>query len=174
VDEQRGVCEGAPSGVAGGAAGGTATGVDVRIGDRAGGGRLTAFTAPAGFDDAIRQFNEWRFYDCHETLENIWRETGAKGDASTPANFYQGIIKAAAGYHHLLRGNYKGTVNLLSDTFRLLEPYRPATLGVDVDALLAAVRTTLDRVESLGPERIGEFDRSLIPVITTREDAGGA
>ena len=117
------------------------------------------------FAEGIRQFNSWMFYDCHETLEDIWRETGAKGDDATLANFYQGIIKAAAGYHHLLRNNYRGAVNLLSDTFRLLEPYRPATLGVDVERLLADVRASLERIEELGPERLSEFERERIPVI---------
>jgi predicted metal-dependent hydrolase len=112
------------------------------------------------------------FYDCHETLEDVWRETGAKGDGSTLANFYQGIIKAAAGYHHLLRNNYRGAVNLLSDTFRLLEPYRPATLGVDVERLLADIRASLERIEELGPERLAEFERSRIPAIAF--DAGPA
>jgi uncharacterized protein len=121
--------------------------------------------APEGFAEGIRQFNSWMFYDCHETLEDIWRETGAKGDGSTLANFYQGIIKAAAGYHHLLRKNYRGAVNLLSDTFRLLEPYRPATLGVDVERLLADVRASLERIEQLGPDRLAEFERSRIPAI---------
>ena len=128
--------------------------------------------APEGFAEGIRQFNSWMFYDCHETLEDIWRETGAKGDDATLANFYQGIIKAAAGYHHLLRNNYRGAVNLLSDTFRLLEPYRPATLGVDVDQLLADVRASLERIEELGPERLAEFERSRIPTIAF--DAGSA
>jgi predicted metal-dependent hydrolase len=121
--------------------------------------------APEGFAKGIRQFNSWMFYDCHETLEDIWRETGAKGDDATLANFYQGIIKAAAGYHHLLRNNYKGAVNLLSDTFRLLEPYRPATLGVDVERLLTDVRASLQRIKELGPERLAEFERSRIPTI---------
>ena len=121
--------------------------------------------APDWFAEGIRQFNSWMFYDSHETLEDIWRETGAKGDDATLANFYQGIIKAAAGYHHLLRNNYRGAVNLLSDTFRLLEPYRPATLGVDVERLLTDVRASLKRIEELGPERLAEFERSRIPAI---------
>lgn len=121
--------------------------------------------APPGFAEAIEQFNSWRFYDCHETLEDIWRELGAKSSESQLANFYQGIIKAAAGYHHLLRDNYEGTLKVLGDTSRLLSPYRPRTMGVDVDALLAAIQATLDRVKELGPGRLGQFDRSLIPTI---------
>ncbi len=126
----------------------------------------TPVTAPAGFTDAIAQFNSWRFYDAHETLEDIWREAGPKGDEATLANFYQGLIKAAAGYHHLLRGNYAGVVKVLGDVERLLAAYGPATLGVDVAGLVTAVRATLARVEALGPERLGEFDRGMIPAIT--------
>jgi predicted metal-dependent hydrolase len=125
----------------------------------------TVAAPPEGFAEAVRQFNEWRFYDCHETLEDIWRETGSKGDETTLANFYQGLIKAAAGYHHLLRGNYAGVMKVLGDVERLLAPYRPATMGVDVEALLSAVRGTLERVEELGASRIGEFEREQIPRI---------
>jgi predicted metal-dependent hydrolase len=121
--------------------------------------------APTAFAEAIAQFNSWRFYDCHETLEDIWRETGPKGDDSTLANFYQGLIKAAAGYHHLLRGNYAGTVKVLGDAPRLLAPYSPETMGVDVEALIGAVRETLARLEELGPERMREFDHGTIPGI---------
>jgi predicted metal-dependent hydrolase len=126
-------------------------------------------TPPPLFAEAIRQFNQWRFYDCHETLEDIWRETGAKGDETTLANFYQGLIKAAAGYHHLLRGNHPGVMRVLGDVPRLLDPYRPRTLGVDVDALLAAVAATLASIETLGPTRIAEYDRSGIPQIAWDE-----
>lgn len=120
---------------------------------------------PPAFAEAIEQFNSWRFYDCHETLEDIWREVGAKSSESQLANFYQGIIKAAAGYHHLLRDNYEGTLKVLGDTFRLLSPYRPKTMGLDVDALLAAIQATLDGVKELGPGHLRQYDRSLIPTI---------
>lgn len=125
----------------------------------------TDYQVPPGFADAIEQFNSWRFYDCHETLEDIWREVGAKSSESELANFYQGIIKAAAGYHHLLRNNYEGTLKVLGDTSRLLYPYRPQTLGLDLDSLLDAIQVTLDAVGELGPQRLKSFDRSLIPTI---------
>lgn len=121
--------------------------------------------APERFAEAIQQFNSWRFYDCHETLEDIWRETGSKGDETTLANFYQGLIKAAAGYHHLLRGNYAGVIKVLGDAPRLLAPYVPRTMDVDVEALIAALNENLARVEELGPDRLKEFDQSFIPQI---------
>jgi predicted metal-dependent hydrolase len=78
---------------------------------------------------AVREFNSWRFYDCHETLEDVWRECGGKAagkDAAKRdplADFYQGIIKAAAGFHHLLRGNYDGTVKVLGEVLLLMSTF---------------------------------------------------
>ncbi len=108
----------------------------------------------------IREFNSWRFYDCHETLEDVWRAEG-----SGLADFYQGIIKVAAAFHHLLRGNHKGTLNLLSHALTLLEPYRPTCLGVDVQRLVEEAGACLERVRELAPRRLSEFDRSALPQI---------
>lgn len=108
----------------------------------------------------IREFNSWRFYDCHETLEDVWR--AEPGDL---ADFYQGIIKVAAGFHHLLRGNHKGTVSLLGHALTLLEPYRPTCQGVEVQRLIDEAGACLQSVRELGPERLSEFDRSTLPQI---------
>ena len=109
---------------------------------------------------AIREFNSWRFYDCHETLEDVWR-----AERSELKDFYQGIIKVAAGFHHLLRDNHKGTVNLLGPALTLLEPYRPSCLGVNVQRLIDEATACYDRVRRLGPKRLHEFDRSTLPQI---------
>lgn len=123
----------------------------------------------AEFAKGVREFNSWRFYDCHETLEDIWLECGGKaigGDARADlADFYQGVIKAAAGMHHVLRGNHGGAIKVLGDVPRLLEAYRPRTLGLDVDRLLADLNLVLAEVRTLGPERIGEFDGELVPTL---------
>ncbi len=108
----------------------------------------------------IREFNSWRFYDCHETLEDVWR--AEPGDL---ADFYQGIIKVAAGFHHLLRGNHKGTVNLLGPALTLLEPYRPTRQGVDVQRLIEEAGACYQRARELGPKRLSQFDRSTLPQI---------
>ena len=121
---------------------------------------------------AVEEFNSWRFYDCHETLEDVWRESGAKGEPTGATNFYQGLIKAAAGFHHVLRGNHKGAVNLVSDSLALLEPYWPVCLEIDVEQLVSQVRVCLDRIEELGAERLAEFDREMIPKIDLVDDRG--
>lgn len=114
---------------------------------------------------AVRQFNTWRFWECHETLEDLWRAQ------DTPlANFYQGLIKLAAGFHHLLRGNHRGAVTLLGGGLQLLEPFRPRTLAIDVDPLLAQARACYDSIVALGPQHLADFDRALIPAIAFTPD----
>ena len=127
---------------------------------------------PEALAKAVREFNSWRFYDCHETLEDVWREAGGKSSAIRQAqndrdvaDFYQGLIKIAAGFHHILRDNHKGAVLLLADSLRLLAPYRPHALEVDVESLIEEVRRCLGQIEALGPERLVEFDRGTIPTI---------
>ncbi len=129
----------------------------------------------AEFSKAVGEFNSWRFYDCHETLEDVWRECGGKAlsgdDRDELADFYQGVIKAAAGLHHVLRGNHGGAMKVLGDVPRLLEAYRPRTLGLDVDRLLADVERVIAEVRALGPEGIGEFDREQVfPLVVESGD----
>lgn len=119
-----------------------------------------------GLAKAVREFNSWRFYDCHETLEDVWR-----AEPSQLADFFQGVIKVAAGFHHLLRGNHKGTLLLMEDALRLLEPFSPATMGLNVGRLIDESSACLERARELGAKRLAEFDRSLIPRIEYH-DAG--
>jgi predicted metal-dependent hydrolase len=126
---------------------------------------MPATTGLDALAKAVQEFNSWRFYDCHETLEDVWLDAGGKSTKADLANLYQGIIKIAAGFHHVLRDNHRGAVLLLTDALRLLAPYHPQTLGVDVEALAGATRKCLERIESLPPDRLREFDRSLIPAI---------
>ncbi len=138
--------------------------------------RPEAALDPAASGDlakGIAEFNAWRFYDCHETLEEVWLESGSKGDEGGYTNFYQGLIKAAAGFHHLLRGNHKGTLLVLGDSLRLLAPFQPAALGIDVERLAAEVRSCLERVEELGEGRMWEFERERIPRIEAVSDPRG-
>ena len=81
-------------------------------------------TPPSPLVSAVRQFNEGRYWDCHETLEDLWRET------PYPLRFvYHAVIKAAVGFHHLSRHNRNGARLKLSDAARLLSLFQPDDSG---------------------------------------------
>jgi predicted metal-dependent hydrolase len=108
----------------------------------------------------MEEFNTGRFFECHETLEDIWR-----AERRPLRQFYKGVIQVAAGFHHLGRNNYKGTVNKLESGTRYLEPFQPRYLGVDVQRLIEEARSCRSAIIELGRDRIAEFDRSRIPTI---------
>ena len=112
----------------------------------------------------IEEFNTHRFFECHETLEDIWR-----AERRPLRQFYKGVIQVAAGFHHLRRNNFKGTVNKLESGTRYLEPFQPRYLGMDVRRLIEEARRCRSAILELGPERIAEFDRSRIPTIAFDE-----
>ena len=81
---------------------------------------------------AIEQFNRGEFWECHETLEDVWRET-----AYPFRLFYHAVIKTAVGFHHLSRHNRHGARVKLRDGVELLELFQPVWMGVRTDLLLA-------------------------------------
>lgn len=109
---------------------------------------------------AVEQFNHWEFWECHETLEDIWREEGEPIRV-----FYKGIIHTAVGFFHLLGENYHGATTKLHSGIQMLGPFAPRCMGMEVGKLLAAAETCLEAVQQLGPKRIAEFDTTLIPQI---------
>lgn len=97
---------------------------------------------PPQLGKAVAQFNYGAFWDCHETLEDLWRET------PYPLRFfYHAIIKLAVGFHHVGRHNRHGGQVKLRDGLRLLSPFAPTYMGLDVDPLLADASAWLARLE---------------------------
>ena len=77
----------------------------------------------------IAQFNGGLFYECHETLEQIWLE-----EHGQERELYQGIIQIAAGYFKWQQDVLPGAIKLLRSGLGKLEPYQPESLGLDVAA----------------------------------------
>jgi predicted metal-dependent hydrolase len=106
----------------------------------------------------LAQFNAGQFWECHETLEDIWRrEPGPVRD------LYRGILQVGVGFLHLRRGNFRGAVSLLRRGLERLERLPPACQGVDVADLRHRARWCLERLAELGPARIGEFRPEWVP-----------
>src|ERR1700756_2986008 len=94
------------------------------------------------FLKGIEEFNQQLFFECHETLKEIWLE-----DHGDDRKFYQGIIQIAAGYFKLQQCVPAGAIKLWRMGLEKIEPYGPVHLGINVDALAGAVKENLAQLE---------------------------
>jgi predicted metal-dependent hydrolase len=111
---------------------------------------------------AIRQFNGGEWYECHETLEELW--IGEEGEVR---DFFQGVLQIAVALHHRRNGNYGGAVSLLSGGVKLLGKVSEICMWVDVARLISDAVRMRKALEELGKERMDEIDVSLIPRLRT-------
>jgi predicted metal-dependent hydrolase len=94
---------------------------------------------PLALTRFVRLFNAAHYWDSHEELEGVWREGHS--------DFYQGLILYASAFVHVARGNAHGVRAQLGKASARLEAYRPAYLGVDVEALLLTAGVALEALE---------------------------
>jgi uncharacterized protein len=94
------------------------------------------------FLKGIDEFNQRLFFECHETLEAIWLE-----DHGEDRKFYQGIIQIAAGYFKWQQGVPAGAIKLWRTGLEKIETYGPVHFGVNVEALVQAVKRNLAELE---------------------------
>jgi predicted metal-dependent hydrolase len=88
----------------------------------------------------VRLFNRGRYLAAQEVWETAWRDAPADARA-----FLEGLVQLAAGLHlRTRRGATKGAEHLLAQAMVAFEEYRPASLGIDVELLVADVTTYFD------------------------------
>jgi len=108
----------------------------------------------------IDLFNERRFFECHEVLEDIWRE-----ERDPIRYLYQGILQVGVGFHHLHNGNFRGATRLLADGVDKVRRFQPVCLGIDTARFAAESQTSLDILVALGPDRVREFPCREVPTV---------
>ncbi len=114
--------------------------------------------APSGsLLEALKEFNSGLYFECHETLEDLWLE-----ERGAERKFYQGILQVGIGLLHWRRGNFRGSVSLLETGAAHLEAFSPVCRRVDVARLLAETRRFRQALEVLGPERMADLDPALV------------
>ena len=105
----------------------------------------------------LEEFNRGQYFEAHEYLENAWNE-----DESAGRDLYRAILQVAVAYYHILRGNYKGAAKVFLRVRQWIDPLPDICRGVEVGKLRAEARRAYEELKTLGPERIGEFDRNLL------------
>lgn len=63
---------------------------------------------PASFYRGIELFNGEEYFECHEVLEDVWRE-----QVDPERQLTQGIIQIAVALYHARRDNFAGAEKLL-------------------------------------------------------------
>ena len=122
----------------------------------------------ARFSHGIELFNTRRFFDAHETWEEIWLLS-----AEPQKTFLQGIIQIAAAYHHYLRGNREGACSLLNSGLRRLGQFPGAYHGIAIDSLRVAARQWCDLLgqgRDPGPDRLPQIQRAREEAKPTRSE----
>ena len=117
---------------------------------------------PGQLPQAIREFNTSEWFECHETVEELW--IGEEGEAR---DFYQGLIQIAVALHHWRNGNFGGAVSLLKGGAGYLRHVEGPCQWVDVAGLIADADRMRTALEVLGKERMEALDPGFVPLIKT-------
>lgn len=109
---------------------------------------------------AAEQFNTGFWYECHETLEEIW--VSAVGELR---DFCQGFLQFSVAIYKWKNGSFDSAIRLLERGDTYLSRVSPVFYGFDVHGLRIAGGRMRDELVSLGEKRMGEMDIHLIPRI---------
>jgi len=110
------------------------------------------------FQRGIEDFNRGCFFECHDTLEDLWH-----GTRGVDRLFLQGLIQVSVGFYHFLNRNYKGATSQFTRGIDKLDRYRPAHRGIELDEFTKEVLRWLVLAErGLRGEQL-EIDATRIP-----------
>jgi predicted metal-dependent hydrolase len=111
--------------------------------------------------EGLEFFNQGRYWQAHEALEASWR--AEKGPIR---ELYRGVLQAGVVYLHITRRNYAGAMKVYRRSQKWLTLWPETCRGIAVGQLQKDLQRAVLEVQTLGPERMEEFDLSLLkPVI---------
>jgi predicted metal-dependent hydrolase len=95
--------------------------------------------APQEYGKFWQLWRDEKYFECHEVLENLWRET-----PSPHRVFLNGLIHGAVAIYQHRRGNAVGAARQLLRAQIKLESFRPKYFEVDIDKFLCAVESEVE------------------------------
>ncbi|MCS7229431.1 MAG: DUF309 domain-containing protein [Candidatus Kryptonium sp.] len=118
------------------------------------------------FLKGIEEFNSELFFECHDTLEEIWN------DERDPElkKFYHGLIHTAVGFYHLTNLNFRGATNQLKKAVQKLEGYPETYMNIKLNDLLLNIRFWLEKAENALNHNDKNFDFQNLPKIKFVEE----
>jgi len=114
-----------------------------------------------GLARGLDLFNRAHFFDAHEVLEDVWRESA---HAKPRRRHLQGLVQLAVAFHHESRSNSVGARSVLERALRNLHGAEDSFPHLDLDRLRAQLVPWQQHLAGAGP-------RPAAPSITLRASA---
>jgi hypothetical protein len=105
----------------------------------------------------LEEFNAHQYFECHETLEAAWKE-----EPGPVRELYRAILQVGIAYYQIERGNYWGAHKMFLRMLQWFAPLPDRCQGIDVARLREDAAAARAHLEALGPERVGDFERTLL------------
>lgn len=113
----------------------------------------------------IREFNEGRFFEAHDILEDLWH-----GYREPDRVFLQGLIQMAVGFYHFENGNLKGARSQFSKACAKFEAFMPSHWGLATDLLHQSLKEHIQVLERRDWNGDGGFENLKRPRIELTSD----
>jgi hypothetical protein len=111
-------------------------------------------------DLGIREFNEGRYFEAHDILEDFWQEYREPDRV-----LLQALIHAAVGFYHLENGNLKGCRSQFSKACAKIGAYLPEYWDLLLEPLYASMKTHMDLIDERGHANAESLDLPVRPRI---------
>jgi uncharacterized protein len=112
------------------------------------------------FELGVAEFNEGRFFESHDTFEELWRD--ARGQHRI---FLQGLIHLAIGLFHYSNGNARACHNHVGRAVHKLRGFPLVYENVSVSPLIESLQTLQIVVLSALEAGLHGYDPALVPRI---------
>jgi predicted metal-dependent hydrolase len=94
----------------------------------------------------IELFNQGKFFDAHEVLEDVWRASSHEEKKT-----WQGLVQVAVALHHYSTGNRVGMRSVLLRAMNNLAGHPPNFHGIEVARLLKSLAQWLEAFDNHQP-----------------------
>ena len=111
-------------------------------------------------DLGIREFNEGRYFEAHDILEDFWQ-----GYREPDRVCLQALIHAAVGFYHLDIGNLKGRRSQLLKACTKMRAHLPEYWELLLELLHSSMKEHVDLIDDQGHTRADSFDLPVRPRI---------
>jgi hypothetical protein len=107
--------------------------------------------------EGVEKFNAGEYYKQHDLFEALWVKTDGP-----VRDLYRAILQVGVGYYQITRGNPRGALKMLLRSVQWIAILPDVCQGVDVKRLREDSYRVRAALESMNPDDIAGFDRSLL------------